>query len=246
MSFFVKCDEARPACMNCKKSNRVCSGYSEGLDLVLRDQTKSAKAAVERRQKKSSRREHSPSSDVTIRLSESEDSHAMCFLVSSYVTVPRDPRTDRGFLELLPHFFATLKSNTPLSLALDAVAHCFFAAWERRARYLESPNLRVAYGKALKATRAAISDPIECLSDETLMAVCLLGLFEVCICLEEGISSMQARINYSQTIVCSYRAQVSTVKHFNGAAALITNRNHHVNRDLSNRLTVAVRSAIVC
>lgn len=180
--FFFECDEARPACMNCKKSNRVCSGYAEGLDLVLRDQTKSAKTAVERRQKKSSR-EHSPSSDVTVSLGESEDSHALCFLVSSYVTVSRDPRTDRGFLELLPHFFATLKSNTPLSLALNAVANCFFAAWERRARYLESLNLRVAYGKALKATRAAISDPADCLSDETLMAVCLLGLYEVCKCL---------------------------------------------------------------
>ena len=164
--------------MNCHKSNRICSGYSEGLDLVLRDQTKSAKTAVERRQKKSSR-EHSPSSDIAISLSESEDTHALCFLVSSYITVSRDPRTDRGFLELLPHFLPTLKSNTPLSLTLNAVANCFFAAWERRARCLESLNLRVAYGKALKATRAAISDPVECLSDETLMAVCLLGLYEV-------------------------------------------------------------------
>ena len=178
-AFFLKCDESRPACMICTKANRVCSGYAEGLDLVLRDQTKSAKTAVERRRKKSSR-EHSPSSGVTITLSESEDWHALCFLVSSYVTVSRDPRTDRGFLELLPHFFATLKPNTPLSLTLNAVANCFFAAWERRARFLETVQLRIAYGKALKATRAAISDPIECLSDETLMAVCLLGLHEVC------------------------------------------------------------------
>ena len=179
INFILKCDEARPACMICVKANRVCSGYIEGLDLVLRDQTKSARVAVQRRQKKSSC-EYSPSSIVTATLNESEDSHALCFLVSSYITVSRDPRTDRGFLELLPHFFSTLKSNTPFSLALNAVAACFFAAWERRARYLETYTLRTAYGKALKATRAAISDPAECLSDETLMAVCLLGLYEVC------------------------------------------------------------------
>ncbi|KAL8785632.1 MAG: hypothetical protein Q9195_008552 [Heterodermia aff. obscurata] len=170
------------ACKECKarhrKSNRECSGYAEGLDLVLRDQTKSAKTAVERRQKESSR-ERPPSSGVTVALSESEDAHALCFLVSSYVTVSHDPRTDRGFLELLPCFFSTLKSNTALSLALNAVANCFFAAWERRARFLETHNLRTTHGKALKATRAAISDPIECSSDETLMAVCLLGLYEV-------------------------------------------------------------------
>ena len=38
---------------------------------------------------------------------------------------------------------------------------------------------QVAYGKALTATRAALVDPISSLSDETLMAVCLLGMYDV-------------------------------------------------------------------
>lgn len=33
----IKCDEAKPACLKCIRSGRVCSGYSQGLR--LRDQT---------------------------------------------------------------------------------------------------------------------------------------------------------------------------------------------------------------
>ena len=46
-------------------------------------------------------------------------------------------------------------------------------------RDVETPQVRVAYGKALLATRLALQDPIERSTDETLMAVCLLGFYEV-------------------------------------------------------------------
>lgn len=41
---------------------------------------------------------------------------------------------------------------------------------------------RSIFGKALQKTRAAIRNPAESMKDETLMAVLLLGLFEVCCC----------------------------------------------------------------
>ena len=148
-------------------------------------------------------------------------------------------------MELLPLFFADLKLDTPLSISLNAVAISFFAAWERRARDFETPALQAAYGKALKATRIAISDPSECLSDETLMAVCLLGIYDVCtgrdLCLR---LLLHPRTNKRQTTVHSYKGQISPVRHFNGAAALIKQRNGSTS-DLSKRLTVAIRSATV-
>lgn len=145
---------------------------------MLRDQTHSTKTAVQRRQKSTSRRS-SPSASVPVPLSESEDSHALCFFVSSYVLRPHDPRTDRGITELLPLFFADMKPGTPLSLTLSAVSRSIFAGWERRVRNFEIPMTQLAYGKALTATRAALADPVQRLSDETLMAVCLLGMYEV-------------------------------------------------------------------
>lgn len=174
----LQCDEARPACAKCASTGRTCPGYPEGLDLVLRDQTQSTKTTAQRRQKGTIRRS-SPSSSIPVPLDESEDSHALCFFVSSYVLHPHDPRTDRGITELLPLFFADLKPSTPLSLTLSAVSRSVFAGWERRVRNFEIPMTQLAYGKALTATRAALSDPIQRLKDETLMAVCLLGMYEV-------------------------------------------------------------------
>ena len=110
---------------------------------------------------------------------ESEDDHALSFFVSTYVFYPHDPRTENSLPEILPLFFANLKPDTPLSLTVAAVSRLLFVAWERRARDFEKPVTQIAYGKALTATRAALSDPVERVRDETLMAVCLLGLYEV-------------------------------------------------------------------
>ncbi len=101
------------------------------------------------------------------------------FFISSYVLFPRDPQADRGFIELLPIMFAKLQVDSPVSLALTAVSRCMFGAWERKNRDTETAEVRTAFGKALAATRSAVQDPSESLSDETLMAVCLLGFYEV-------------------------------------------------------------------
>jgi hypothetical protein len=36
------------------------------------------------------------------------------------------------------------------------------------------------YGRALQLTNAALRDPATAVQDETLAAICLLGLYEVC------------------------------------------------------------------
>lgn len=107
-----------------------------------------------------------------------KDSQALCFFVSSWVLFPRDPQTDRGVTEILPLFFADLRPGTPLSLSLAAISNFLFGAWEHGVRH-ETRQMQSAYGEALSATRLALQDPNECYSDETLMAVLLLGFYEV-------------------------------------------------------------------
>lgn len=107
-----------------------------------------------------------------------EQSQALCFFVSSWVLFPRDPQTDRGVTEILPLFFADLRPGTPLSLSLAAISDFIFGAWEHGIRS-ETRQMQSAYGKAVSATRLALQDPNECYSDENLMAVLLLGLYEV-------------------------------------------------------------------
>lgn len=66
-----------------------------------------------------------------------------------------------------------------LSQSLAAVAHCYFGAWEPAIRNAEQVTVQKNYIKALGALQEALRDPQECASDEVLMAVCLLGFFEV-------------------------------------------------------------------
>lgn len=115
------------------------------------------------------------------------ENRELCFFVSSYVLPPRDPQSDRGFVELLPLLFGNIRPNSPLLFTLAAVSRCQFVAWELGVRDVETPPVRLAYGKALVATRLALQDPVECSTDETLMAVCLLGFYEVSLSLRIGI-----------------------------------------------------------
>ncbi|KAI9759369.1 MAG: hypothetical protein M1835_000389 [Candelina submexicana] len=235
----VKCDEARPACRRCVRTKRVCPGYPEGLDLVLRDQNQAARAVVDRRRNALSKRttasvdgsqtsqsQSPPSLTIPCGLVESEDTQARCFLIANFVLFTRDSQADCSFLELLPTLFESLRVDCAVSLALTAVSRCMFGALVRKNRDTETADVRAAFIHAVAATRTAIEDPAEALSDATLMAVCLLGFYEA------------ARD--------AFRSKLSSARHFHGAAALIENRKiSNMNSELAKKIVLAVRNGIV-
>lgn len=155
---------------------------------MLRDQNEKVKAHANKRQKALSKSKsltpesqltsRSPSPNILFPLAESEEAHSLSFFVSTFVLYPRDTQADRGFLEHMPFLFANLRVGSPLSLALTASSRILYSKWERMRRDEECLSTS-NYGKALEATRMALQDPVECMSDETLMAVCLLGFHEV-------------------------------------------------------------------
>lgn len=120
----------------------------------------------------------SPNPIILPSLAESEDFHALSFFVSTFVLFPRDAQADRGYLEHLPHLFANLRVGSPLSLALTASSRILYSKWELKRSDVETLSYS-DYGVAVKATRMALQNPIDSMSDETLMAVCLLGFYEV-------------------------------------------------------------------
>ena len=184
-----QCDEVRPACGKCVKAKRFCCGYTDGLDLVLRQQNKAAKAGVDRRVQKNKSRSQTPENVlksqssielvVPYPLYEPEETNALYFFVSTFVLYDRDTQADRGFLELLPSLFNNLRLDSPLSLCLTAVSKILFGKWERK-QFEAERHAFPSYAKALKVTRVALQDPVESMSDEILMAVCILGFYEVC------------------------------------------------------------------
>ncbi|KAI4168284.1 MAG: hypothetical protein LQ343_006521 [Gyalolechia ehrenbergii] len=210
------------------------------------DQNQVAKASAERRQKGQIKRKiqsHESSSGFAFPdtslviyspLPESQDVYAHQFFVSAYVTATRDPRTEHGFLELLPLLFDKLPTNSVLSLSLAAVSHCFFGAWEPAIRNAEQLTVQKNYTKALGALRKALQDPQECVSDEVLMAVCLLSFFE-----ERDTDAS------SQETVSTLMSRKKAEDHIKGATALITQRRSStMTSELSKRLLIAVSSAL--
>lgn len=155
---------------------------------MLRNQNESAKANVRRRQNAYCKGRNPKAEDpiasrnsslwILPSLAESEESHALSFFVSTFVIYPRDPQADRGFLEHLPYLFGELRVGSPLSLALTAASRILYSKWERKRRDVETLSYP-DYGLALESTRRALEDPVESMTDQTLMAVCLLGFYEV-------------------------------------------------------------------
>ncbi|KAL9637710.1 MAG: hypothetical protein Q9164_002035 [Protoblastenia rupestris] len=207
-----------------------CPGYPDGLDLVLRNQNKVAKAGSERHRKQRSGTQSpatiaSPIGSPAKSLREFEEAHSLCFFVSSWVDYSPDPQAERGFVELLPLLYPRTKMGSPLSLCVSAISHLVFNKWEHNMQNAETLQVKEIYGKALTAMRHALRDPIVSLTDETLLAVCLLGWYEAC------IEAM--------------RAKMSSPRHFEGAAALIKHRQGHLMTNLAKKMLVGVRSHLV-
>ncbi|CAL8584778.1 hypothetical protein XPA_010364 [Xanthoria parietina] len=159
-------------------------------------------------------------------MAESRDSYAHAFFVSAYVLSPRDTRTDHGFLELLPCLFDKLPFDPVLSSSLAVLCHCYFGAWHRPIRDAENVEVRQTYSKALSALRHALKDPSHCVTDGTLMSVCLLNFFEY------TTSALKSRPRGDQ--------------HVDGATALVKQRgSKRMTSDLSKRLLIAVRHDMV-
>ncbi|MDI1487394.1 MAG: hypothetical protein OHK93_006663 [Ramalina farinacea] len=208
-----------------------CPGYSEGLDLVLRNQNCVAKAGVDRRQRHGQSRAQSPdvpsytSHCLHNPLADQEHEQALCFFLSSWVDYTSDPSAERGILEVLPSLYPNTTIGSPLWLSVAAFTRLQFNKFERGVSRGESLTIKQLYGLALAATSRALQDPVELLTDETLMAVCLLGYYEAA--------------------VESFKARISSPRHFNGAAALIRRRQGMLTTRSGQRMLTGVRSNLV-
>lgn len=101
--------------------------------------------------------------------------------MTNYVMRSRHPETSRGFMEHLLPFYLSSSSRSPLSLATTATA-----LYANRDVFPDTVAITAArkrattnYVEALRLINLAIQDPKEAKSDSLLMAVLLLGLYEV-------------------------------------------------------------------
>lgn len=107
------------------------------------------------------------------------EQEAICAFFLDFVLLPRHPDSIQGHLQHLLPLYTTTKPDSPLSLATSSVA--LVISGGSPARRSDQQLGRSIFGRALRRTSAAIRDPVDSMKDETLMAVLLLGLFEVCL-----------------------------------------------------------------
>lgn len=106
---------------------------------------------------------------------------AFFFTTSFQDTVSMERVNCPGYLELLPYVYSATAPNSALALATRALASSFYGAWAGAGgdRDAENETSGTIFGKALLATQQAILDLDKSKSDETLMAVLILRLYEV-------------------------------------------------------------------
>lgn len=83
----------------------------------------------------------------------------------------------KSIFNAIPDVLSKAEEKSALYQACNAVARAYMATITRTSK--ATSDRAKAYGFALMATRSAIQDPQRCKSDNTLLAVWLLGLYEV-------------------------------------------------------------------
>ena len=106
------------------------------------------------------------------------EQQAICAFFLDFVLLPRHPDSVQGHLEHLLPLYNNTTPESPLSLATSSVALAF--SGNAPGREADQALGRSVFGRALQKTSTAIRSPVESKRDETLMAVLLLGLYEVC------------------------------------------------------------------
>ncbi|KAH6614770.1 hypothetical protein B0J18DRAFT_374452 [Chaetomium sp. MPI-SDFR-AT-0129] len=194
----VKCDETKPTCKQCAKARRDCPGYRDDFDIVLRNENHAARrralnlgssrkaATTTITATTTAPRQHrlllARQSQTATALSPSPlhippESLAPSHFFANFVLVP-GPDGSRGFLDYLLPLLNHSKGDEHLVRAFNA---CALASWGNRMACRAGGILGKAFGEysqALRATQAALVDPVRWKDDSVLAAVLLLGMFE--------------------------------------------------------------------
>lgn len=131
-----------------------------------------------KRQKASARRTRPPLVPAAVKLTHTPAS-ALDLLTLAFISAieVRDPRYD---LSLLIPFCRKLVPRLGYNDALDSSISAITVAYSDVRNNDLSQDALVSYGKALKALRLCLDDPATATTAETLTAIYMLIIFQVC------------------------------------------------------------------
>ncbi len=193
-----KSNEAKPSCAQCIRTGRNCA-YRDLASFLFRNENDKLS------QQNNSLSKTSPSSSCTSRSSfriqdhqfiqsypppplslmslnsSSEDNRAICHVLHNYVSKERLHATSKGLFDYLPELLGA-STSTRYSYLHDAVVALGFAGIANQHHSEPDDTMRRAnlkYNTAVRRVSQSLGNVEEATRDEILVAVIILGLFEV-------------------------------------------------------------------
>ncbi|KKK26308.1 hypothetical protein ARAM_001563 [Aspergillus rambellii] len=214
----IKCDEGKPGCLKCAKSNRKCPGYRDLKEILFRDESSRIIGKARR-----VARSDMPGLPMSYALSQDPNTLAGNFFFARYNSFsgpPYCPEPDwlaQSYLEESPSNAIREVIEAVGLAAMSNISYAPDIAYKANQQYC----------RALVAMNQALDDPGTAIADASLMCVILLGLFEVV------QSNESSRSNYWAT-------------HTGGALALLKLRGHEqFTRERGAQLFIQIRSQIL-
>lgn len=197
----VKCDVARPACSPCRQLGLDCGGYDK--DYAFRDENhRFASAATLKtlKQQQGALVQRSAAAGEPSRSLLTGADVAVPFFLVHYAGMGRSLAAARGFYETLIPMYTSQPYDSPLSLAISAIAARIFSLWSHEGA-VQVKSHSAPYTQAVVSLRSALERPEDRRRPATALAVLALHLYE--------------------SISAVYDARQATSVHHHGALSLL-------------------------
>ncbi|KAE9375204.1 hypothetical protein N431DRAFT_369426, partial [Stipitochalara longipes BDJ] len=234
----TRCNEATPACGQCVRAGRKCSGYRDPLAMMFKDQNSKLSSKRKLSNATGSRSPSTPrrfsqnivfesSSDLQSELSFTPgwEEQAVSFVFHNYVSEDNESASSRGLFDYLPALYRKSEPGSILADAVIALGMVCIANSNRDSALLNKAILK--YSATARAVSTSLGDIELAKQDGILISVLLLGIFEA---------------NASDRP----RSMASWLQHIKGSISLLKLRgNQQLETHIGRRLFVQLRTSIM-
>ncbi|RDW60243.1 hypothetical protein BP5796_11849 [Coleophoma crateriformis] len=220
----VKCDGAHPNCGQCQQTNRICFPVPQRnpkFTFVAEKLVRKSRVPTPRKETKSAQnyaaaRELIPSS-LTIPL----EDQAIAYYFDHYVMPPTEViEAARGCDSYLSLMWRQSRRESAICQAILATSYNSFA--KARRNHAASRTSRLMYAQAISIIQKSLLDPVGSCSDETLLAIMVLGIYELTNWhpyeKEKEDSNRQHQVSQHKT---------QCICHMDGATVVLKKRRQH-------------------
>ncbi|XMA11897.1 hypothetical protein WAI453_004688 [Rhynchosporium graminicola] len=250
----TKCDTKRPSCSQCVRAGRTCNGYRDPADMMFRDESEGLLSKRQRAKAQSQKQRPTVSLSLPAHTSQasiiavpddsqlsllipdvhklpliffnletSTDGEATCFFFRNYVL--QQDMFSQGSFRYLSDIYEIEEIGSALADSVASLGLVGLAHFWRASSILAKATAK--YNWALKAISSHLTTVDGAKSDQTIIAIVLLGLYE--------------------TNTCNSRISMETwERHITGASALLQLRGKEQLRTLIGyHLFIHLRTQVI-